>query len=63
MKNGLNVSIICLFNTNNFDRTPYKNNRHIITNNHCIVCNARGEVFHTNSSFQMKKKSEGRNYK
>ncbi len=47
----INVLIICLFHTSNFDSIPYKYQRHRITNNHGIVCDAEGKVFHTNSSF------------
>lgn len=48
---GLNVSIICLFCTHKFDSIPYKYHRYRITNNHGIVCDAEGKVFHTTSSF------------
>ena len=53
---GLNVSIICLFCTRKFGSIPYKYHRHRITNNHGIVCDAEGNVFHTNSSFWNEKK-------
>jgi hypothetical protein len=48
-KNKLNVSILCIFHNNNFDRIPYKNHTYRIINYHGIVCDAKGEVFHTNS--------------
>lgn len=43
-KLGLNVSLLCLYNSNNFQKTSFKYNRHRINNNHYIICDPEGIV-------------------
>ena len=39
---GLSVSLLCLYNTNNFQNSPFKYHRYRINNNHSIICDSEG---------------------
>jgi hypothetical protein len=41
---GLNVSLLCLYNSNNFQNTPFKYHKHRINDNHSIICDSEGIV-------------------
>ena len=43
-KHGLNVSLLCLYNSNNFQKTPFKHHRYRINDNHGIVCDSEGII-------------------
>jgi hypothetical protein len=43
-RHGLNVSVLCLYNNNNFQKLPFKYHRHRINDNHSIVCNSEGII-------------------
>jgi hypothetical protein len=43
-KHGLNVSLLCLYNSNNFQNSPFKHHRYRINNNHNIICDSEGIV-------------------
>lgn len=48
---GLNVSLLCLYNSNNFQNTPFKYHRYRINDNHSIVCDSEGIVSSKYSAF------------
>ena len=41
---GLNVSLLCLYNCNNFQKTSFKYNRHRINDNHYVICDSDGKL-------------------
>jgi hypothetical protein len=48
-KHGLNLSLLCLYNSNNFQNAPFKYHKYRINDNHSIICNSEGMVY---SKFQ-----------
>jgi len=48
-KHGLNLSLLCLYNSNNFQNAPFKYHKYRINDNHSIICNSEGMV---HSKFQ-----------
>lgn len=58
---GLNVSLLCLYNSNNFQNIPFKYHRYRINDIHSIVCDSDGIVHSKYSKFDSltdKRKSE-----
>jgi hypothetical protein len=43
-RHGLNVSLLCLYNSNNFQNTPFKYHIYRINDNHSIICDSDGIV-------------------
>ncbi|HET9806163.1 MAG TPA: MEDS domain-containing protein [Nitrososphaeraceae archaeon] len=43
-RHGLNVSLLCLYNSNNFQNAPFKYHGYRINDNHSIVCDSEGIV-------------------
>jgi hypothetical protein len=39
---GLSVSLLCLYNSNNFQDAPFKHHRYRINNNHTTICDSEG---------------------
>ena len=61
-RHGLNISLLCLYNSNNFQNTPFKYHISRINDNHSIICDSDGIV---HSKFDSligggKRKSENR---
>ncbi|HET8792150.1 MAG TPA: hypothetical protein VFM31_00015, partial [Nitrososphaeraceae archaeon] len=56
-RNGLNVLLLCLYDSNNFHNSPSKYHRHRINDNHSIVCDSDGIVhFNFNPHFENRKR-------
>ena len=58
---GLNVSLLCLYNSNNFQNTPFKYHKHRINDNHSIICDLEGIVHSKDSKFDSLTKGAMRN--
>ena len=43
-KHGLSVSLLCLYNSNDFQNSPFKHHKHRINDIHNIVCDSKGIV-------------------
>ena len=43
-RHGLNVSLLCLYNSNNFQNTPFKYHIYRINDNHSIICDSDGII-------------------
>ena len=43
-RHGLNVSLLCLYNSNNFEKAPFKYHRYRINDKHSIVCDSEGRI-------------------
>ena len=61
-RHGINISLLCLYNSNNFQNTPFKYHISRINDNHSIICDSDGIV---HSKFDSligggKRKSENR---
>ena len=52
-KHGLNVSLLCLYNSNNFQNAPFKYHKYRINDNHSIICNSEGMVYSKYSEFDL----------
>ena len=39
---GLSVSLLCLYNSNNFQDAPFKHHKYRINNNHTTICDSEG---------------------
>jgi hypothetical protein len=62
---GLNVSLLCLYNSNNFQNAPFKYHKHRINDNHTIICDSEGIICPKSTKFDSLKgerieKEEGR---
>jgi MEDS: MEthanogen/methylotroph, DcmR Sensory domain len=60
-RHGLNISLFCLYNSNNFQNTPFKYHIYRINHIHSIVCDSEGIVYPKFSKFDSptdKRKSE-----
>ena len=55
---GLNVSLLCLYNSNNFQNVPFKYHRYRINDIHSIVCDLEGIIHSKFDSVMNKRKSE-----
>ena len=42
---GINASLLCLYNSNNFQNTPFKYHKYRINDNHSIICDSDGIVY------------------
>jgi hypothetical protein len=47
----LSVSLLCLYNSNNFQNIPFKYHRYRINDNHSTICNSEGVIQSKNSKF------------
>ncbi|MDF2738325.1 MAG: hypothetical protein K0S93_2185 [Nitrososphaeraceae archaeon] len=54
-KHGLSVSLLCLYNSNNFQDAPFKHHRYRINGNHTIICDSKGIVHSKYSEFGLLK--------
>gem|GEM_PF-2026232 len=54
-KYGLSVSLLCLYNSNNFQDAPFKHQRSRINNNHTTICDSEGIVYPKSSKFDLLK--------
>lgn len=43
-RHGLNVSLLCLYHSNNSQKRPYQFHRHRINDNHTIICDVNGII-------------------
>ena len=50
-RHGLNVSLLCLYYSNNFQKSPYQFHRHRINDNHTVVCDVNGIIQSKYSDF------------
>ena len=63
---GLNVSLLCLYNSNNFQNAPFKYHRYRINDIHSVVCDSEGIVQSKYSEFNSlteRRESEKKNEK
>lgn len=52
-KHGLNVSLLCLYNSNNFQNAPFKYHKYRKNDNHSIICNSESMVYSKYSEFDL----------
>jgi hypothetical protein len=58
----LNVSLLCLYNSNNFQNTPFKYHKHRINDNHSTICDSEG-IVHSKFDSLTERREEKKNEK
>lgn len=54
-KHGLSVSLLCLYNSNNFQNAPFKHHKHRINDIHTTICDSEGIIYPKSSKFDLLK--------